>query len=137
MVLDPYQQYLINSIEMAQQRVARWVNQGYGITMNVTAILNNLEWSLLSKRWQCSRFTLLLYPNRPVIRIPQHCLSSTSTHYTQRTHYITSHHSRLYKIFLHEFFPRTITDWNNLPHYNIESDTLDHFTLSLKSCNYS
>ena len=137
MVLDPYQQYLINSIEMVQRRVARWVNLGYGITMNVTAILKNLEWSLLSKRWQCSRITLFLYQNPPVIRIPQHCLSSTLTHYTQHTHYITSHHSCLYNIFLNKFFPRTITDWNNLPDYIIESDTSDHFTLSLKSYNYS
>ena len=57
-VWDPHQQYLINSIEMVQLRAARWVKQEYSVTTSVTAMLNNLEWNLLSKRWQFSRLTL-------------------------------------------------------------------------------
>ena len=59
-VWDPYQQYLINSIEMVQWRAARWVKQEWSITASVTAILNNLEWNLLSKRRQYSRLILFL-----------------------------------------------------------------------------
>ena len=60
-VWDPYQQYLINSIEMVQRRAARWVKQEYSITTRVTAILNNLKWNLLPKRQQYSRLTLFFF----------------------------------------------------------------------------
>ena len=59
-VWDQHQQYLINSIEMVQRRAARWVKQEYSMTTSVTAILNNLEWNLLSKRRQFSRLTYFL-----------------------------------------------------------------------------
>ena len=83
MVWYPHQQYLINSIEMVQRRAARWVKQEYSMTTSVTAILNNLEWNLLSKRRQFSRLTLFfkfLHQDPPVIRISQHYPPSTFTH---------------------------------------------------------
>ena len=76
---------------MVQQRAARWVKQEYSMTTSVAAILNNLEWNLLSKRWQFSRLTLFakfLHQDPPVIRIPQHYLPSTLTHYTQHIHHL-------------------------------------------------
>ena len=63
----------------------------YSMTTSVTAILNNLEWNLLSKRRQFSRLTLFfnfLHYDPLVIRIPQHYLPSTLTHYTQHTHHL-------------------------------------------------
>ena len=36
-VWDPHQQYLINNIEMVQQRATRWVKQEYSMTTSVTA----------------------------------------------------------------------------------------------------
>ena len=126
---------------MVQQRAARRVKQEYSITTSVTAILNNLEWNLLSKFWQYSRFTLFfkfLHQDPPVIRIPQHYLPSTLSHYmwhTHHLHYIPPSTSKTY--FQKSFFRRAITDWNNLPDYIIENDTSDHFILSLKSYNYN
>ena len=87
---------------MVQRRAARWVKQKCSMTTDVTAILNNLECNLLSKRRhaQFSRLTLFfkfLHQDPPVIRIPKHYLPSTLTHYTRGTLiiYITSHHPHL------------------------------------------
>ena len=54
-----------------------------------------------------------------------------------KLHYIPPSTSKTY--FQRSFFPRTITDhdWNNLPENIIENDTLDHFTLSLRSYYYN
>ena len=136
-VWDPYQQYLINNIEMVQRRAARWVKQEYGITTSVTSILNNLKWSTLSKCRQYSRLILFikfLHHNPPIIKIPNHYLPSTMSHCTWSTHYlryIPLSSSMTY--FQKSFFPRTIIDWNNLPIHIIESDTLDHFINSLST----
>ena len=111
------------------------------MTASVTAILNNLEWNLLSKRRKFSRLTLFfkfLHQDPPVIRIPQHYLSSTLTHgkrLTHQLHYIPPSTSTTY--FQKSFFPRAITDWNNLPDNIIECDTLQCFILSLKSHDFN
>ena len=95
-----------------------WCNQVYNLTTSVTAILNNLKWSLLSKRCQYSRLTLFfkfLHQDPPVIRIPQHYLPSTLTQYTRHTHHL--HYippSMSTTCFQNSFFPKTITDWNNI-----------------------
>ena len=140
-VWDPYQQYLVNNIEMVQRRAARWVKQEYSTTSSVTSILNNLEWSTLSKRRQYSRLILFfkfLHQDPPVIRIPDHYLPTSMIHCTRRNHYlhyIPPSSSTTY--FQKSFFPRTIIDWNNLPNNIIESDTLDYFISSLRSDDYN
>ena len=120
---------------MVQRRAARWVKKEYGTTTSVTAILNNLEWSTLSKRRQHSRLILFfkfLHQDPPTIRIPQHYLPFTLTHCTRQTHhlrYIPPSSTTTY--FQKSFFPQTIIDWNKLPNDIIEIDTLDQFTHSL------
>ena len=132
MAWDPHQQYLINSIEMVQRRAARWVKQEYSMTTSVTAILNNLEWNILSKRRQFSRLTIFfkfLHQDPPVTRIPQHFLPTTLTHYTWHNHH------------LHYIPPSTSTTVSSQDNYwldnIIESDTLQHFILSLKSHDFN
>ena len=119
-VWDPYQQYLINSIEMVQRRAARWVKQEYSITTSVTAILNNLKWNLLPKHQQYSRLTLFFQVFMPRFTCYQYiiCPPHALTHYMWHTHHI--HYippSTPITYFQKSFFPRTITstDWNSLP----------------------
>ena len=114
----------------------------YSMTASVTALLNNLEWNLLSKRRQFSRLSLffkfLATPKPTCYQNSTTYLSSTLTHYSPHTHhlhYISPTISTTY--FQKSFFPRPITDRNNLPDNIIENDTLDHFTLSLKSHDYN
>ena len=59
-VWDPYQQYLINNIEMIQRRAARWVKQDYRLTSSVSDMINNLQWTTLQKRRRFSRLTIFL-----------------------------------------------------------------------------
>ena len=46
-VWDPYQQYLINNMEMIQRQAARWVKQDYS---SISDMINNLQWTSLQKR---------------------------------------------------------------------------------------
>ena len=112
------------------------MKQEYGITTSVIAILNNLEWSLISKHRQYSTLTLFFKFYSPVIRIPQHYLLSTLNHIrttcSTLTIYITSHYSHLWHI-SERVSPQGNHWLNNLPDKIIESDTLDYYTLSLKS----
>ena len=47
------------------------------------------------------------------------------------------YYTYMYYVLSREFLPWTINDWNNLPNNIIKSNTLDHFTLCLKSYNYA
>ena len=63
-VWDPYQQYLINNIEMVQRRAARWVKHDYRpryrLTSSVSDMINDLQWITLQKRRMYSRLTIFL-----------------------------------------------------------------------------
>ena len=74
-VWDPYQQYLINNMEMIQRQAARWVKQDYRLTSSISDMINNLQWTSLQKRRMYSRLTIFcrfLHQDRPDIRIPQY-----------------------------------------------------------------
>ena len=111
-VWDPYQQYLINSIEMVQWRAARWVKQEYSITTSVTAILNNLKWNLLPKHQQCSRLTLFFqvfmprftcYQNTAIYYLPSTCIDLLYVANSPYTLHPTIH---TYNILPKEFLPQ-------------------------------
>ena len=42
-VWDPYQQYLIDNMEMIQRQAARWVKQDYRLTSSISDMINNLQ----------------------------------------------------------------------------------------------
>ena len=124
---------------MIRRRAARWVNQEYGIT-SVNAILNNPEWSLLSKRRQCSRLTLFFKflhqdPASHLLssRIPQHYHGALNIDSLHEAHSPSTLHPtiHIYNIFPKEFLP--IIQLAIPDNILIENDTLDHFMLSLKS----
>ena len=107
--------------------------------IDASLITVNLEWRLLSKHRHYSRLTLFfkfLHQNPPVIRIPQHYLPSTLTHYTQHTqhlHYIPSSTSTTY--FQKSFSPGLI--WIIYQTTLLKETQLDHFTLYLKPYDYN
>ena len=67
-VWDPYQQYLINNIEMIQRQAARWVKQDYRLTSSVSDMINNLQWTTLQKRRMYSRLTNFYIKTRQISR---------------------------------------------------------------------
>ena len=127
--------YLINGIEIIQQRAARWVKQEYGTTISETSILNNLAsyfvWmytsSIVGPPYSLNFFTKIhLLSNYLNIICPSHWLVSYDTQRTQRLANL-SHHLQhdVASLLLPEDF---IIDWNNQPNDIIDSDTLDYFS---------
>ena len=109
-VWDPYQQYLINNIEMIQRRVARWVKQDYRLTSSVSDMINNLQWITLQKR-RLTIFYRFLHQDPPDIRIPQYYLYHSISHFTRlshQQHFIPPITSTNY--YQKSFFPHTIAD---------------------------
>ena len=130
-VWDPYLVEDINSLEMVQRREARWITSNYewqsGISVSST--LNNLEWDTLVLRRQISRLKLL-YKTVHLssrLKIPDYYNQETfvqSTRSYHRLHYsLPLINSNPYKF---SFFPRTILDWNVLPHHFIELQSIDY-----------
>ena len=101
---------------------------------------HKLSFQTISSTINLYRYSLLVNGIFLWNKIPSHVLEagnsiSNYTRHTHHLHYIPPSTSTTY--FQKSFFPRTITDWNNLPDNIIESDTLQHFILSLKSHNYN
>jgi len=74
---DPYQQYLIDKIEMVQRQAARWVKQNYRQTSSVSDMINDLQWSTLLEHRKFSRLRKnykFLHHDPPEISIPEHYL---------------------------------------------------------------
>jgi len=138
-VWDPYLVKDINSLEMVQRRAARWATSNYdwqsGISISST--LNNLQWDTLSSRRQISRLKLFYKAVHcsSGLKIPNCYNQTTCIHSTRSYHPL--HYSvplintNPYKF---SFFPRTIEDWNLLPHHLIELQSIDLFVVNV--CMY-
>ena len=112
---DPFTLYASNVLEMVQRRAARWVLRSYHNTSSVTAMLKSLGWRDLSQRRVDSRLKLMYKILNNLVDIDQDSYVKLQI----------IHSTTLYYKF--SFFPRTITDWNNLPKIVIESPSLNIF----------
>ena len=116
-VWDPHEQQNIKNIENVQRRAARFVLRRYRNTSSVSNMLLQLQWPSLEYRRKLSRLSMLYK-----IRHGLSCVDFTeklqpppprqrrghNQQYSQtncRTQYQQS-----------AFLPRTIKDWNSLPH---------------------
>ena len=59
-IWNPYQQYLIDNVEIVQWRAARWVKQNYRQISSATDMMNELKWSTLHKLRKYSRQTIFI-----------------------------------------------------------------------------
>ena len=130
-IWDPYQQYLIDSIEKIQRRAARWVMGDYRLTSSVSEMISTLQWPSLEQRRLHNRLTMFYnFVNKATsIDIPLHYHPYTSTHntrYYHPLHYMIPWSSTSY--YQMSFFPKTIRDWNSLPHQIIESESVNIFS---------
>ena len=115
----------LHKIEMVQRRAARWTLKRYHNTSSVSSMLLDLGWRSLEQRRADSRLTLLYKIHkghvpietskhlRPIKRRFRH---SHSNSFIPLSTSISSH--RL------SFYPRTITQWNNLPQSIFDNDDL-------------
>jgi len=75
MVWDPYQQYLIDKIEMIQWRAARWVMNDYHLTSSISDMLSTLKWPSLQRcrlHSRLSMFYKFINEHALLINIPEH-----------------------------------------------------------------
>ena len=115
-IWDPHQAYLINALESVQNRAARFIHSSYSYDISVTSLksLSNLPSLALRRRIS----SLCLYHKffhssslhqppyiKPATRI------SLRTSHAQQVSLIRARTST----FSASFFPRTATDWNDLP----------------------
>jgi hypothetical protein len=123
-VWDPKLASDIQKIEMVQRRAARFVTGSYKRTPGtVTNILQQLNWPSLEQRRKEQRIIIMykIQHNAIAIPIPQY-IHRQSTSKTRQ--YNSSRFREMgpkKNVYKYSFFPRTILDWNSLPHavYNI------------------
>ena len=131
-VWDPHLIKDSNQIEKVQRAAARWVTSDYSWSSSVTAILSNLNWPTLAFRRKISKLQIFYKAihNLTVLPIPDYFLHVTrfTRNYHSLHYIIPSSNSDSYKF---SFFPSTIRDWNNLPTYLIETDSLQLFISNL------
>lgn len=121
-VWDPHTKQQAASLEMVQRRAARWVTGRYHNTSSVTDMLQGLGWRDLAQRRTDSRLTMMFKITRGLVDIPI-------------GHYITLHRNGVHIIPIHartqyyqySYFPRTVSDWNQLPRDTLEAESLAIF----------
>ena len=78
-VWDPYLQKNIHSIEMVQQRAARWVKSDYRYNSSVTSMLEDLQWPSLQHRQYVTRLKLFynIVYSSSVLTVPNYFTNTT------------------------------------------------------------
>ena len=135
-VWDPYQQNNKNRLEMVQRRAARYVTNRYHNTSSVSDMLNQLEWKTLEDRRRISRLAMMYKLANGMVRvdtenilIPPDRLSRNINVNGFKT---PSCRTEVRK---ESFYPRTIKEWNSLPHTTTSAGSLDSFKTHLHEKN--
>ena len=128
---DPYLVGDIQQLEKVQRRAARFVFRDYKYTTSVTGLLERLEWPLLSTRRTNSRLTLFYKAVHDQAGISLHHLQKPlrNTRSADDTTFIAL--SARKNPYLFSFFPRTITDWNQLSREQRLKPSVNSFRQSL------
>ena len=115
-VWDVYTQDLITQIEAVQRRGARFVFNDYNYTSSPTSMLAALDWVPLSLRRKEHRLNILQNSIHGHLAIPtRNILRPTSRSSRSSNKYSYQRLQPKKDCFKYSFFPRTITDWNQLP----------------------
>ena len=120
-VWDPYYLKQATTLEKVQRRAARWVTGRFHNTSSVSSMLNDLGWRDLCQRRVDSRLCMAFKVVHGLVAIPAgHFIK------VQRE---GVHLQQIYakqNYYLYSFFPRTVSDWNQLP-----GDTLSAKSLAI------
>jgi hypothetical protein len=121
-VWDPHTLTAATQLEKVQRRAARWVMCDYRRESSVTKMLQTLNWRLLALRRVDTRLYLMYKILNNMVGI-----ASSAHPRMQRDmiHLQPIHTKQEYYKF--SFFPRTITDWNNLDAKALTAPSLQAF----------
>ena len=112
---DPHLTKDVKQLEGVQRRAARFACHNYHFASSVSALLDRLQWPLLSSRRKNCRLTLFYKAVHNQIAIPLIHLQKpirTTRQSNSTTFTAIPTRSDVYKF---SFLPRTVTDWNSLP----------------------
>ena len=116
-IWDPNQKELINKVEMVQKRAARFVTNTYDRSTSITAVIKDLEWNTLQNRRTANRLTILQKARQGLLALPVDQLLQPTRRQSRHSHpdsyQLISCNKNVYK---YSYFPKTLTDWNNLSH---------------------
>ena len=118
-VWDPHSKQSAETLEKVQRRAARWATGRYHNTSSVTNMLSDLGWKELAQRRTCSRLTMLFKITRGFVDIPM-------GHYVkfQRDGVHIQQILARREYYQYSFFPRTVTEWNDLPRNCLQVQTI-------------
>ena len=132
-VWDPHLQKHCHKLDMVQRRGSRFVMADYRYTSSPSEMISKLQWQSLPVRRQAARLTLLYKAIQGTACIPIDNLqrpTRTTRNSSHLSFIALSSHCDTYKF---SFYPRTVTDWNNLPYAIHCLPSTDSFTLALVS----
>ena len=135
-VWDPYHLCNVNKIEMIQHRAARFVlgcPWRKDFRDSITSMLSLLGWPSLQLRRKCARLTLLFKLLHNFLVISPEYLPVLSPVTTTRANHDFKflHYQTSIDCYKFSFFPRTVPEWNALPPYIVNEQTLNSFKNSL------
>ena len=98
-------------------------------TSSVTAMLQDLEWPTLEeRRWATMLFKILHH----LVSIPaDQYLKAITDHTRRHQQRLQQYHFYHVNVFMHSFFPSTISIWNNLLDDAVNATTINEFKSKL------
>ena len=131
---DPHQKFNQEKLEMVQRRAARFVKSRYKRTDNVTAMLDELGWPILSKRRKDARLILFYKIINNLVQVPhEHILIKAYEGTRKKNNHKFRHIAVNTSQYRQSFFPKTVGPWNQLSF--TDSRTLENFRINLMSTN--
>jgi len=137
-VWDPYTAADINRLEMVQHRAARFVSKDYSRKEgSMTRIFKKLKWPTLEQRRKQIRLTTMF-------KIQQKSVAITTPDYVERQNAENTrqYHPAKYRImkskntsYKYSFWPRTVSEWSNLPHQTLNITEKSAFKVAIGNIN--
>lgn len=116
-VWDPYTKTNIDALERIQRKAVRFIFSKYRTTDSPTALMKQHGIPTLELRRKIQRLKFMfLLKNNLLALTPDPYITLLTARRTRHRHddSLTPYSTRT-NVFKYSFFPRTITDWNNLP----------------------
>jgi hypothetical protein len=133
-VWDPYRVGDKKLLERIQRKAARFCLKDYQQRSSVSKMLEQLEWETLEGRRKNNRLSMMYKIMNNMVGIHKEQLLTMSSEKRTRG----SHQHKILKmqgtkdIYMNSFFPRTASDWNQLPGDITEAATLNTFKNKLR-----
>lgn len=131
-IWDPYTQANIKKLERVQRKAVRFIYNNYSRT-SVTELLKQANLPALTERNRVSRLKFLFQLINKHYNIDISDIITFSSGYaTRQRHHLTLTPFRVKNnCFKYSFFPRSVTEWNNLTNTQVAQPSLSSFAANI------